>query len=62
MPCKYPSKSKCKVKRGNETERSDGEHKIDRRAVDYEEVEIIDGRKCNSRSLQSIMLQVSHSS
>ncbi|MCP9258220.1 Ground-like domain containing protein [Dirofilaria immitis] len=32
-------------------------HSIQRRQAEYEEVEIIDERKCNSKSLQNIMLQ-----
>ncbi|EJW87322.1 hypothetical protein WUBG_01766 [Wuchereria bancrofti] len=59
MSCKCisESKSKCKLTCSDGTNETDMNHNIERREVDYEEVEIIDERKCNSKSLQNIMLQ-----
>lgn len=61
IPCICPSESKCKLTCLNGTSKIDRNHNIQRREVDYEEVEIIDERKCNSKSLQNIMLQVNES-
>lgn len=61
MPCKCQRESKCKLKCLNETSKADRKHSVQRRQVDYEEVEIIDEQKCNSKSLQNIMLQVNES-
>ncbi|KAK6102037.1 Ground-like domain family protein [Brugia pahangi] len=59
MPCKCisGSKSKCKLTCLDGTNKTNTNHNIERREIDYEEVEIIDERKCNSKSLQNIMLQ-----
>ncbi|KAL4003341.1 Ground-like domain family protein [Acanthocheilonema viteae] len=58
MPCICPSESNCKLTCLNETNKIDtNHHNIQKREADYEEVEIIDERKCNSKSLQNIMLQ-----
>ncbi|CAG9535202.1 unnamed protein product [Cercopithifilaria johnstoni] len=57
IPCRCASETKCKLKCLNETNEIDTNHNIQRREVEYEEVEIIDERKCNSKSLQNIMLQ-----
>nr|CDP93229.1 BMA-GRL-1 [Brugia malayi] len=56
--CISESKSKCKLTCLDGTNKTDTNHNIERREIDYEEVEIIDERKCNSKSLQNIMLQV----
>uniref|UniRef100_A0A0R3RW71 Ground-like domain-containing protein n=1 Tax=Elaeophora elaphi TaxID=1147741 RepID=A0A0R3RW71_9BILA len=55
--CICPSDLKCKWKCLNGKNKIIADHSIRRREVDYEEVEIIDERKCNSKSLQNIMLQ-----
>ncbi|VDN06729.1 unnamed protein product [Thelazia callipaeda] len=57
--CKCPPPSECKSSCWNETVTSAiGKHHLRRREVDTrEEVEIIDEQKCNSGSLQKIMLQ-----
>ncbi|VDM08514.1 unnamed protein product [Wuchereria bancrofti] len=52
MSCKCisESKSKCKLTCSDGTNETDMNHNIERREVDYEEVEIIDERKCNSKN------------
>ncbi|VDO54621.1 unnamed protein product [Onchocerca flexuosa] len=55
--CKCLSKSACKSACLNGPQKLIINHSIQKRGIDYEEVEIIDERKCNSKSLQNIMLQ-----
>ncbi|EFO23060.1 hypothetical protein LOAG_05426 [Loa loa] len=57
IPWKYASEGKYKLKCAGGTNETNMNHEIERREVDYEGVEIIDEEKCNSKSLQNIMLQ-----
>ncbi|KAM3723087.1 Bifunctional protein GlmU [Dirofilaria immitis] len=57
VSCKCSSKSECNSTCSNIRNKIDMNHSIQRRQAEYEEVEIIDERKCNSKSLQNIMLQ-----